>query len=122
MGILDLFCLPSLWESFGLVLLEAMAHARPIVATEVGGIPDVITHGETGLLVPSEDPVSLSKAIVYLLTHPEIAQEMGRKGQARLTERFTLERMVQQHEGLYLKAWMELSSKGEPVLLGERND
>jgi glycosyltransferase involved in cell wall biosynthesis len=119
MGILDLFCLPSLWESFGLVLLEAMAYAKPIVATDVGGIPDVITNGESGLLVPPEDPVSLSKAIVYLLAHPEIAREMGRKGEARLRERFTLERMVQQHESLYLSACRKVYAKGEAVLAKE---
>lgn len=103
-GILDLFCLPSLWESFGLVLLEAMAHAKPVVATRVGGIPDVVVDGETGLLVPSEDPAALAKAIAYFLAHPEIAAEMGRQGTARLAERFTLARMIEAHEALYLRA------------------
>lgn len=114
-GMFDLFCLPSLWESFGLVLLEAMAHAKPVVATEVGGVPEVVANGETGLLVPPEDPVSLSKAIAYFLTHPEIAAEMGKRGEARLAERFTLTRMVEQYERFYMSVIRERAGAGEAV-------
>jgi glycosyltransferase involved in cell wall biosynthesis len=110
-GILDVFCLPSLRESFGLVLLEAMAHAKPIVATNVEGIPEVVVDGQTGLLVPHKDPGSLSKAIVYFLTHQEIALEMGKNGQVRLMEKFTLERMRQQYENLYLEAYQKRGNK-----------
>lgn len=116
MQILDIFCLPSLWESFGLVLLEAMAYAKPIVATDVGGIPDVILNGETGLLVSPRDPASLSKAMIYFLTHPEIALEMGRRGRARLSERFTLENMIQRYEDFYLKIFQERCNENDAVL------
>src|ERR1700693_2976096 len=64
--LLDLFVLPSLYEGFGLVLLEAMMAGKPIVASKVGGIPEVVVEGETGLLVPPQDTRALVKAVVYM--------------------------------------------------------
>ena len=103
-SLLDVFCLPSVNESFGLVLLEAMAQGKPIVATNVEGIPEVIVNGETGLLVPSYDPDALANALTYCLSHPEVGWRMGENGRARLLKRYTNTRMVQHYERLYLHA------------------
>jgi glycosyltransferase involved in cell wall biosynthesis len=102
-GTMDLFCLPSLRESLGLVLLEAMAHAKPIVATRVEGVPEVVVDGETGLLVPPKDPTSLAKGVLSLLARWDAAMEMGKRGKARLMEKFDAAEMGRQYESLYLR-------------------
>jgi glycosyltransferase involved in cell wall biosynthesis len=102
MAALDLLVLPSLWEGFGLVLLEAMALQKPIVATRVSAIPEVVEDGVTGLLVPPADPAALAAAILRLARDRELGREMGRRGRLRLEERFTLDRMVRQTEQVYL--------------------
>jgi glycosyltransferase involved in cell wall biosynthesis len=102
MAALDLLVLPSLWEGFGLVLLEAMALQKPIVATRVSAIPEVVEDGVSGLLVPPADPAALAGAILRLARDRELGREMGRRGRLRLAERFTLDRMVRQTEEVYL--------------------
>jgi glycosyltransferase involved in cell wall biosynthesis len=67
----DLFVLPSLWEGQGVVLLEAMAFKKPVIACRVGGVTDVVTEDETGILVPPADPAALEKAIKNLLDRPQ---------------------------------------------------
>lgn len=73
-----LFVLPSREEPFGLVLLEAGAYRRPVIGTAVGGIPEVITHGETGILVPADDVSALSREISRLLDRPDERERLGR--------------------------------------------
>jgi glycosyltransferase involved in cell wall biosynthesis len=97
----DVVVLPSRWEGFGLVLLEAMDAARPIVATRVGPVPEVVVDGVTGVLVPPDDPASLAKAVVDLLRDPDRARLMGTAGRIRLTERFTERAMIQSTVALY---------------------
>jgi glycosyltransferase involved in cell wall biosynthesis len=97
----DLMVLPSHWEGFGLVLLEAMAQGIPVVGTRVGAIPEVVADGETGLLVPPHDAETLATAILRMLTYPAIAREMGRAGRRRLEEHFHIERAVTEHIELY---------------------
>ena len=103
MAALDVMTLPSLWEGFGLVLLEAMAVGRPIVASRVSAIPEIVVDGETGLLVPPRDADALAQALLALLRDPQRATEMGRRGQVRLEQEFTVERMVAQTEAVYEK-------------------
>jgi glycosyltransferase involved in cell wall biosynthesis len=97
----DVFVLPSVKEGLPFALLEAMAAARPIVASSVGGIPEAITNGETGLLVPPRDPEALARAIVTLLSDRNRAQQMGLAARERVLAHFTLERMLKETEQLY---------------------
>lgn len=98
---LDVFVLSSLYEGMPFSILEAMAAARPVVATCVDGVPEVVVEGETGLLVPPRAPEKLAEAIALLLAHPERAGEMGRRGRERVRLHFSRERMVETIAHLY---------------------
>lgn len=98
---LDVLVMPSLWEGFGLVLLEAMAAGKPVVASRVGAIPEIVADGETGLLVPPRDPESLARALLAVLYDPAQAGEMGWRGRQRLEQQFGVVRMVEQMQALY---------------------
>jgi glycosyltransferase involved in cell wall biosynthesis len=87
---MDLFVLPSHTEGLPLTILEAMAASRPIVATAVGGIPEVVRDGETGILVPPGEPGRLAEAVLRLLGAPEQARRMGELGRTRAESDFTL--------------------------------
>jgi len=97
----DLFVLPSLWEHFGRVVIEAMAMAKPVVATDAGGIPEIVRHGETGLLVPPARPQALAESVLALLSAPERAAGMGLAGRRLAETEFSLRRHVQAVEVLY---------------------
>lgn len=101
MRAIDVFAMPSIWEGFGIVLLEAMALSRPIVASRVATIPEVVLHEQTGLLVPPAEPAQLAAALACLAHDPELAQRMGEAGNRRLQECFTLEKMVGDTETIY---------------------
>jgi glycosyltransferase involved in cell wall biosynthesis len=94
-----LFVLPSRWEGFGLVLLEAMAAGRPIVATLVSAIPEVL--GQAGVLVPPDDAASLAAAIIALLADPPRQAGLAEAGRLRLAEKFAPETMIAATEALY---------------------
>jgi len=79
----DVFVLSSRWEGCPNVVLEAMAHGLPVVATAVGGVPELVEHGASGLLVPPAHPRALADAITRLLEDPELCATMGRAGRAR---------------------------------------
>jgi glycosyltransferase involved in cell wall biosynthesis len=98
---IDVLAMPSRWEAFGIVNLEAMAAAKPVVGFAVGGVPEVVVHGETGLLSPPGAVDDLARDLVRVLTDPGLAARLGAAGRARLLERFTPERMVQAHVELY---------------------
>lgn len=83
------FCCPSVYEPFGIINLEAMACGRPVVASAVGGIPEVVVPEETGLLVPPGDPRALAEALNRLLRDRELARRMGRAGRKRVEEHFS---------------------------------
>lgn len=97
----ELFVFPTFGEGFGLVLLEAMAWGKPIAATDVMAIPEIVIPGETGLLVPQRDSILMAEAIVTLLDDEKYARYLGRKGKERLEEVFTVDRMVEQTAQLY---------------------
>jgi len=97
----DLFVLSSLWEGFGLVLLEAMSAGKPIVTTEAGPIPEIVKDGETGFLVPPRNPGKMAEKIIFLLKNKTIAQEMGEAGKKRLEKYFTLNKMIRETEAVY---------------------
>ncbi len=100
----DVFVAPSRFESFGLVLLEAMRAAKPVIGCDVGGMPEVIDDGKSGLLVPPSDPRALADAIIRLLRDPALRQQMGRAGRERFLASFTSGRMAQESESLYVGA------------------
>jgi glycosyltransferase involved in cell wall biosynthesis len=93
--------LPSYREAQGLSVLEAMALSRPVVASNVGGIPEMIEDGVTGLLVPPNDCIALAAAIVRLLTDHPLADMIARRGHDMVHERFCIELMVGSIDALY---------------------
>ena len=98
---MDLFVLPSDWEGMSNALLEAMAAGLTVVATAVGGTPEVVVDRVTGLLVPPRDPQTLADAILRLLRDPDLRKQMGKAGRERVVEHFSVERMVERTEALY---------------------
>lgn len=98
---MDLYVHPALMEGFGIAVLEAMAMTRAVVATAVGGVPEIVRHGETGLLVPSGDSEALASAVIQLLTEPEQRARFGKAGRERVLKDFTVEAMVGQLLGAY---------------------
>jgi glycosyltransferase involved in cell wall biosynthesis len=97
----DVFAMSSVTEGLGTSLLDAMACAKPIVATAVGGIPEVVVDGENGFLVPPRDAEAMAGAIVRLLTDDGLRRRMGDAGLARVRNRFSAERMVQETLDVY---------------------
>jgi len=91
----DLFVLPSRRESFGLVLAEAMACGLPVVATTAGAIPEVVDDGKTGLLVPPDDPQAFADAVSSLLGDPARMNVLGLRGEERVADHFTWDRVAQ---------------------------
>ncbi len=91
---------PSYFESFGLVALEALQMERPVIASNVGGLPEIVSHGETGLLVPPHDPIALAHAIEEILTHPEEGIRMGKEGRNRALD-FSQQKNLRQYEKVY---------------------
>jgi glycosyltransferase involved in cell wall biosynthesis len=98
---LDVVALPSWTEGLPMSVLEAMAHGRPVVATPVGGTPEVVADGETGLLVPPRDPTALAAALRRLVADPDLRRRLGDAGRRRVAERFTATAMEEQILEIY---------------------
>jgi glycosyltransferase involved in cell wall biosynthesis len=101
LSILDVFVLSSLWEGLGRAMTEAMIMEVPVAATAVDGVPELVTHQQTGMLSPPGDPVRLAEHIMFLLDHPEEAQRMKQSARRRVVPTFGAEQMVEQIEALY---------------------
>lgn len=99
--VFEIFVLPSLWEGLPNVLLEAMACAKPIIATAVDGSPEAVVHGDTGLLVPPRDPRALAQALTQLLSDPEKLDSMSRQARLRAEEFFSIQKQVENFDKLY---------------------
>jgi glycosyltransferase involved in cell wall biosynthesis len=99
--LMDIFVHAPASEAFGLVVAEAMMAGKPVVATRVGGIPQVVAEGTTALLVPPAHPEELARALLRLLADPGSAAELGRAGRTRAVEQFGWERYVREVDALY---------------------
>jgi glycogen synthase len=98
------FVCPSIYEPFGLINLEAMACGTPVIATRVGGIPEVVVDGETGWLVEPGDPAALAEALGRALADPERGRRMGEAGRRRVEAHFTWERIAERTLDVYRQA------------------
>jgi len=97
----DLFVLPSLSEALGTAAIEALASGVPVVASRVGGVPEVVTHGETGLLVPPGDAMQLAQAILHVAANPAEARQWAERGQKRVRLMFDVNRLADAQARLY---------------------
>jgi glycosyltransferase involved in cell wall biosynthesis len=98
---LDLLVLNSKSEAFPLVALEGLACEVPVLSTSVGGVPELITHGETGWLIPAGDQHKLVDAIVSLLEQPQLRRDLAANGRQRVEKKFTVDKFMTRVEALY---------------------
>ena len=97
----DVFVLPSNWEGLPYTVIEAMMAGLPVVATSVGGVPELVEDGVTGFLVPRSDPEALAEALQRLIDDPELRERMGKAGRQKAMCEFTLDRMLRETEKVY---------------------
>jgi glycosyltransferase involved in cell wall biosynthesis len=97
----DIFCLPSLQQGLGTIMLEAMALGRPVIATGVGGVASVIRHGETGLIVPPGNSGELARRILELLDQPTRARALGARARQLVVDEYSVESMVRKTAQVY---------------------
>jgi len=100
---MDLLVFPTFTESFGRVLIEAMAAKKPVVASEVGGIPEIVEDGVSGFLVPTNDASSLAEKIILILNNQVMARQMGTAGHKRVKDIFSIEKNINRTEYVYEK-------------------
>lgn len=99
---MDVFCLvPNKNEGFSNAILEAMAMARPVIATDVGGNAEAVVHGQTGLIIPPDNSDALAEAILDLYNNPDKRLQMGQNSRERAVNVFSLEHMIKEHEKFY---------------------
>jgi glycosyltransferase involved in cell wall biosynthesis len=108
----DVFVLPSIQklgntEGLGVVLLEAMASGCPVIGTNVGGIPDIITDGDNGFLVPERDSAQLAEKIIRLLSDAKLRETFRKNGYARIDESFSWDRISDKFASVYQQILME---------------
>ncbi|MFC5460213.1 TIGR03088 family PEP-CTERM/XrtA system glycosyltransferase [Massilia niabensis] len=101
LGGFSLFALPSIAEGTPVTLLEAMASELPVVASRVGGIPEIVTHGQNGTLVPAGDPEALAQALAAYVRNPDLATAHGRAARARIEHSYSMAAMLTAYLGLY---------------------
>jgi len=103
MKAIDVLVLPSLWEGFGIVLIEAMSAGKPVITTSVSNMPEIVSQGIEGYLVPPDDENKLSQAFLKLIQDPKRMIQMGNAGQKRVHEQFSLKKMVDDTEKYLLE-------------------
>ncbi len=103
----DVYISSSEWEGFGLAIVEAMAAGKPIIATAVGAVPELVDDEINGLLVPSKDVKALSSAMSKLVNNPKLCERMGHESRKRAFENFDIEITTKKYEKLYLKLYSE---------------
>ncbi len=101
LAIFDIMVISSITEGFGIAALEAMAMGKAVVASRVGGIPEVVEDGVSGLLVPPEKPAALAEAIIKLIENPGLRETMGQAGRIRVEKFFSIQRVFEQTVTLY---------------------
>ena len=104
LSLIDIVVQPSLEEGFGITMIEAMSLEKPVIGSRVGGIPEVIDDGVTGLLVPPADAEALASAISELIKQSAKRKELGLAGRARVEKKFTIDVMLEEYEKLYSEA------------------
>jgi glycosyltransferase involved in cell wall biosynthesis len=98
---LDILVVPSLQEPFGKIIIEGMAMKKPVIASNVGGIPEIIVDGQTGILVPPENAEALRQALESLLENRDMRKKMGIEGRKRVEQMFSIDKNVRQTEQIY---------------------
>lgn len=111
---MDIFCLPSLKQGLGSIMLEAMARGRPVIATRTGGVYSVVEDQVNGLIVPPGDIESLSQHIIELLQDPDRARQLGEAGREHVRQEYSVTRMLEQTAKLY-RELLEQANAREPV-------
>jgi glycosyltransferase involved in cell wall biosynthesis len=118
--IIDIGVLPSFNEGFGRVIIEYMAAGKPVVATNVGGIPEIVVGGRTGYLVPCGDADSLARSIVSLIDNSVSAKKMGENGRIRAEKLFSNEKNISETQELYLEILSRKQNRVySPFVIGE---
>lgn len=105
LSLFDVFILPSLWEGLPYALIEAAALEKPVVATCVDGIKEIVKDGETGILVPSKESEILAQKVISILQDREYASRLGEKLKQYIAPQYNLSRMIEEYQNLYLKEW-----------------
>lgn len=100
-SIFDIFVFPSLWEGFGLAMAEAMAMGKPIIASKIGPIAEIVKHRQTGLLVPCGDAQAIANAVIELIENKEMAEAVGESGRKHAETFFSVGGMTKKYEELY---------------------
>ena len=109
---IDIFVLSSIHEGMGVAVIEAMAAGRTVIATQVGGLPELVENEVTGVLVPPQDSEALAQAISRLVSQETILEKMGGKAWERVQEHFTMEKMARRNEEYYYELSRDSSSRG----------
>jgi len=103
----DMFAFPILWGGLGRALTEAMIAGKAVVASEVNGVPEIVHHGQTGLLVPPNDPEAIATSVLYLLDNPAVASKLGENARREVIPEFGADLMVRRIEALYEELLLE---------------
>ncbi|MCX6745808.1 MAG: glycosyltransferase [Candidatus Parcubacteria bacterium] len=101
---MDLFILPSIWEGLGIAIIEAQAVGVPVLASNIGGLKELIEHKKTGLLFEPKNPQAILKTVDLLLSNPDLVKQMVENAHNQVKEKFSLEQMVKSYTDLYLNS------------------